>query len=157
MGLAAPMWIFQNSTSVCCLSYWAPSTKKSFIFSCTFLHLNTTITTSAYNNKTYIVCWMVALQIPSSKFENLMKLWCFWPRQNMFGRNLNVQAHFELLMCKHKVFIFTYAIPLLKESIKNPLLPFEICLAILFCCLNRVESSNLEIVLKGALSLHNKV
>jgi hypothetical protein len=75
----------------------------------------------------------------------------------MFVGNLNVQAHFELLMCEHKVFIFTYAIPLLKESIKNPLLPFEICLAILFCCLNKVESSNLEIVLKGALSLHNKV
>jgi hypothetical protein len=74
---------------------------------------------------------MVALQIPSSKFENLMKLWCFGPRQNMLVGNLNVQAHFELLMCKHKVFIFTYAIPLLKESIATiwdlfsnpPLLP----------------------------------
>jgi hypothetical protein len=153
MGLAAPMWIFQNSTSVCCLSYWAPFTKNppyflapSYIWILQQQPLHTTTK--------LILCWMVALQIPSSKFENLMKLWCCGPRQNMLAGNLNVQAHFELLMCKHKVFSSSH---MQFHYSKNPLLPFEICLAILFCRLNIVESSNLEIVLKGALSLHNKV
>ncbi len=48
---------------------------------------------------------------------------------------ISMSTRTSLLMCIHKVFIFAYAVPILKESIKNPSPPFERYSSVSVMCL----------------------